>query len=43
MFGDSLLEVVSAVAFLRAQVNISGGSQTELAFVLSKTHVAPMR
>ena len=43
MFGDSSQEVSSAVAFLRAQVNTSSGSKTELAFVLGKARVAPMK
>ena len=43
MFGDSSQEVFSAVAFLRAQVNTSSGPKTELAFVLGKTRVAPMK
>ena len=43
MFGDSSREVFSAVAFLRAQVNTSSGPKTELAFVLVKARVAPMK
>ena len=43
MFGDSSQEVVSAVAFLRAQVNTSSGPKTELAFLLGKTRVEPMK
>ena len=43
MFGDSSQEVINAVAFLRAQVNTSGGPKTELAFVLGKARVAPMK
>ena len=43
MFGDSSQEVFSAVAFLRAQVNTSRGPETELAFVLGKVGVAPMK
>ena len=43
MFGDSSREVFSAVAFLRAQVNTSSGPKTELAFVLGKVRVAPMK
>ena len=43
MFGDSSQEVFSAVAFLRAQVNISSGSKTELAFFLVNARVAPMK
>ena len=43
MFGDSSQEVFSAVAFLRARVTTSSGPQTELAFVLSKARVAPMK
>ena len=43
MFGDSSQEVFTAVAFLRAQVNTSIGPKAELAFVLGKTRVAPMK
>ena len=43
MFGDSSQEVFSAVAFLRARVTTSIGPQTELAFVLGKARVAPMK
>ena len=43
MFGDSSQEVFSAVAFLRARVTTSSGPQTELAFVLVKARVAPMK
>ena len=43
MFRDSSQEVFSAVAFLRAQVTTSSGPQTELAFVLGKARVAPMK
>ena len=43
MFGDSSQEVFSAVAFLRARVTTSSGPQTELAFVLDKARVAPMK
>ena len=43
MFGDIAQEVFSVVAFLRAQVTISSRSQTELAFVLGKAHIAPMK
>ena len=43
MFGDSSQEVFSAVAFLRAQVNTSSGPKTELAFVLGKARIAPMK
>ena len=43
MFGDSSQEVFSAFAFLRARVNTSSGPQTELAFVLGKALVAPMK
>ena len=38
MFGDSSQEVFSAVACLRARVPTSGGPQTELAFLLGKSH-----
>ena len=43
MFGDSSQEVFSAVAFFRAQVNISNGPKIELAFVLGKARVAPTK
>ena len=43
MFGDSFQEVFSAVAFLRAQVNTSSGPKIELAFVVGKVPVAPMK
>ena len=43
MFGDSSQEVFSAFAFLRARVKTSSGPQTELAFVLVKALVAPMK
>ena len=43
MFGDSSQEVFSAVAFLRAQVNTLNGPKTELAFLLGKARVAPMK
>ena len=43
VFGDSPQEVFSAVTFLQAQVNTSSWSQTELAFVLGKACVAPMK
>ena len=43
MFGDSFQKVFSAVAFLRAQVNTSSGPKTELAFVVGKVPVAPMK
>ena len=43
MFGDSLQEFLKAVAFLRARVTTSGGPQMELAFVLGKARVAPMK
>ena len=43
MFGDISQEIFSAVAFLRAQVNTSSGPKTELAFVLGKARVAPMK
>ena len=43
MLGDSSQEVFSAVAFLRAHVNTSSGSKTELAFVLGEARVAPMK
>ena len=44
MFGDSSQDVFSAVGFLRAQVTChSGEIITELAFVLGKARVAPMK
>ena len=44
MFGDSSQDVFSAVGFLRAQVTCnSGENRTELAFVLDKARVAPMK
>ena len=44
MFGDSSQDALSAVGFLRAQVTcISGEIITELAFVLVKARVAPMK
>ena len=44
VFGDSSQEVFSAVAFLRALVNSSdNGKKTELAFVIGKARVAPMK
>ena len=44
MFGDSSQDVFSAVGFLRAQVACNTGEIiTELAFVLGKARVAPMK
>ena len=44
MFGDSSLDIFSAVAFLRARVTTPTGKiKTELAFVLGKARVAPMK
>ena len=44
VFGDSSQEVFSAVAFLRALVNPpSENKRTELAFVIGKARVAPMK
>ena len=43
MFGDSSKEVLFAVSFLRARVNTCSGPKTELAFVLGKARVAPMK
>ena len=44
MFGDSSQDVFSAVGFLGTQVTcISGEITTELAFVLGKARVAPMK
>ena len=43
MFGDSSQEFFSAVAFLRARVTTSSGPQTEIAFVLGKAYLTPMK
>ena len=44
MFGDSSQDKFSAVAFLRARVKTpTGEEKTELAFVLGKARVAPMK
>ena len=44
MFGDSSQDVFSAVGFLRAEVTCTSGEIiTELAFVLGKARVAPMK
>ena len=44
MFGDSSQDVFSGVGFLRAQVTCTSGKiTTELAFVLGKARVAPMK
>ena len=44
MFGDSSQDIFSAVAFLRARVKTpTGEEKTELAFVLVKARVAPMK
>ena len=43
MFGDSSQEIFSAAAFPRARVTTSSGPQTELAFILGKAGVAPMK
>ena len=43
MIGESSQEVFCAVAFLRAQLNTSHGSQTEHGFVLDETRIAPMK
>ena len=44
MFGDSSQDVFCAVAFLRALVKTpTGEEKTELAFVLGKARVAPMK
>ena len=44
MFGDSSQDIFSAVAFLRARVTTPTGKiKTELAFVLGKARVAPMK
>ena len=43
-FGDSSQDIFSAVAFLRARVKTTTGQEkTELAFVLGKARVAPMK
>ena len=44
MFGDSSQDIFSAVAFLRDRVTTPTGKiKTELAFVLGKARVAPMK
>ena len=44
MWGDSSQDVFSAVGFLRAQVFCTSGEFTrEVAFVLGKARVAPMK
>ena len=44
MFGDDSQDLFSAVCFLRAQVTCTSGKITiELAFVLGKARVAPMK
>ena len=44
MFGDSSQDIFSAVASLRARVTTpTGEEKTELAFVLGKARVAPMK
>ena len=44
MFGDSSQDVFIAIGFLRAQVTCSSGEiSTELAFVLGKARIAPMK
>ena len=43
VFGDSSQDVFSAVAFLRARVDSNEGTETQLAFVLGKARVAPMK
>ena len=44
MFGDSSQDVFNAVGFLRAQVTCTSGEiKTELAFVLGRARVAPMK
>ena len=44
MFGDNSQDIFSAVAFLRARVTTpTGEEKTELAFVLGKARVAPMK
>ena len=44
MFGDSSQDIFSAAAFLRARVTTPTGKiKTELAFVLGKARVAPIK
>ena len=44
MFGDSSQDLLSAVGFFRAQVTCTSGEiRSELAFVLGKVRVAPMK
>ena len=43
MFGDSSQDVFSAAALLRAKVSSSEDTRTEVAFVIGKARVAPMK
>ena len=43
VFGDSSQDVFSSVAFLRAKVKSGSSKSTEIAFVLEKARVAPMK
>ena len=43
MFDDSSQDIFSAVAFLQARVTTTGKVKTELAFVLGRARVAPMK
>ena len=43
IFGDSSQDVLSLVAFLRASVNLGSSERTEIAFVLGKARVPPMK
>ena len=43
VFGDSSQDVFSSVAFLRAKVKSRKSERTEIAFVLGKARVAPMK
>ena len=43
VFGDGSQDVFSSVAFLRAKVKSGSSEQTEIAFVLGKAKVAPMK
>ena len=43
VFGDSSQEVFSAVAFLRSKVRSGPTTHTEIAFILGKARVAPMK
>ena len=43
VFGDSSQDVFSSIAFLRAKVKSESQERTEIAFVLGKARVAPMK